>query len=161
MPRPDESDDLDDLGGFLDDPHRRDREPAGYDPDPDPEPEPQPAVTRSTDPASDDRPPGKHSTDEKVREPVPFTQQIGRVAIVVIAILFGIFAVVNSQSVDFSWVFGETYVRDDPAGEGQIGGVPLIVLLIGAFVVGALLGALVQWYAARVRHAREKTTKRR
>lgn len=94
---------------------------------------------------------------EPAREPVPLTQQVGRVAIVVLAILFGVFAVVNSQSVDFSWVFGETHVRPDPAGDGDIGGVPLIVLLVAAFVVGALLGALLQWNAARSRRARERS----
>lgn len=91
---------------------------------------------------------------EPERQPVPLTQQIGRIAIVVLAILFGVFAVVNSQAVDFSWVFGETHVRPAPAGEGEVGGVPLIVLLVAAFVVGALLGALLQWNAARGRRLR-------
>ena len=89
------------------------------------------------------------------KEPTPFTQQLGRVFIVLLAVLFGIFAVANSQPVDFSWVFGETRVREDPAGEGEIGGVPLIVLLLITFALGMLIGAFVSWQVTRSRRRRE------
>jgi|GEM_PF-2382162 len=94
-------------------------------------------------------------TAEEVAPPTPFTQQLGRVTIIVLAVLFGVFAVANSQPVDFSWVFGETTVRPDPDGAGTIGGVPLILLLLGAFVVGALVAFLTELYVSRARRARK------
>lgn len=72
---------------------------------------------------------------------VPFTQQLGRVTVVVLAVLFGVFAVTNAQPVTFSWVFGRTEAVTGPAG--TTGGVPLIVLLVASFAVGAAIGALV------------------
>ncbi len=87
--------------------------------------------------------------------PTPFTQQLGRITIVVIAALFGVFAVANSQRVDFSWVFGETTVRAAPDGDGSVGGVPLIVLLLGAFVIGAVVAILTELYISRSRRARK------
>ena len=85
---------------------------------------------------------------------MPFTQQLGRVTIVVLAVLFGVFAVANSQRVDFSWVFGETTAQEGPSGE-LTGGVPLILLLLGAFVAGALIAVLTELYVARARRARK------
>ena len=99
--------------------------------------------------------PGTEPEAPPAKEPTPFTQQLGRVFIVILAVLFGIFAVANSQPVDFSWVFGETQVRDDPAGDGEIGGVPLIVLLLITFALGMLIGAFVSWQVARSRRRRE------
>ncbi len=87
--------------------------------------------------------------------PTPFTQQLGRITIGILAALFGVFAVANSQRVDFSWVFGETTVRAAADGEGTVGGVPLIVLLLGAFVVGALVAFLTELYVSRSRRARK------
>lgn len=104
--------------------------------------------------AGPDDAPLRPEAADPVRDPTPLTQQIGRAAIVVLAILFGVFAVANSHTVDFSWVFGETRVRDDPAGAGEVGGVPLIVLLLITFVIGALMGALIEWYVLRSRRAR-------
>ena len=92
-----------------------------------------------------------------VPEPTPLTQQLGRIFIVILAALFGVFAVANSQPVDFSWVFGETEVRADPTGEGTTGGVPLIVLLLITVVIGALVGAYLAWQIMRARRARRDT----
>lgn len=83
------------------------------------------------------------------RAPVPFTQQLGRVTVIVLAALFGVFAVTNSQRVAFSWVFGRTEPVASAAGGS--GGVPLIVLLLASFVVGALTGALVSRRGVRGR----------
>ncbi len=93
-------------------------------------------------------------SDVPPEPPTPFTQHLGRFFIVVLAVLFGIFAVANSQPVDFSWVFGETEVRDDPTGPGEIGGVPLIVLLLVTFALGALIGAFTAWQLSRSRRRR-------
>lgn len=57
----------------------------------------------------------------------PFTQQLGRVVMAVAAILFGVFAVLNFESVQVNWGF--TTVQT-----------PLIVALLIAFVLGALVG---------------------
>lgn len=80
----------------------------------------------------------------------PLTQQVGRIALAVVAVLFGIFAVANSQYVEFSWLFGETQVVER-AGERVSGGVPLIVLLLASFVIGALVGWFATWRAGRRR----------
>lgn len=72
----------------------------------------------------------------------PVTQQVGRVVLIVAAVLFGIFAVFNFQYVDFNWVFGQTEVVQT-GGERTSGGIPLIILLLVSFA----LGALVAWIA--------------
>ena len=108
-------------------------------------------------PAGSDRAADRPATSPaagRVREPTPLTQQLGRVAIVVIAVLFGVFAVANSQAVDFSWIFGETQVLPDPQG-GEMGGVPLILLLVAALVMGLALGALIEWQFLRGRRAKK------
>lgn len=63
------------------------------------------------------------------RARTPFTQQVGRIIMFVAAVLFGVFAVANVDSVTFNWIFGE-------------GQVPLIVLLVVAFGFGALIAWL-------------------
>jgi uncharacterized integral membrane protein len=83
------------------------------------------------------------------RASTPVTQWIGRVVIVLLAVLFGVFAVDNSQAVDFFWVFGDTRVAPDGSG-----GVPLIALLLAAAAIGAALGALIEWQFLRGRRAR-------
>jgi uncharacterized integral membrane protein len=93
-------------------------------------------------PSGDDREPRPAAT--------PSSSQVGRVAVLLLAVLFGVFALANAQPVDFSWVFGETRVTRDAAGD-TTGGVPLIVLLLSAFVLGAVLGGWWTWQAARSR----------
>ena len=94
------------------------------------------------------------AVDDVGRPPTPLTQQLGRVVLVALVVLSAAFAVVNRQRVDFSWVFGATEVADDPAGPGTMGGVPLILLLVAAFAVGALFGVLVTWQVGRGRRSR-------
>lgn len=118
---------------------------------------PRDAGTERVPPTGSDRTaggPGTSPAAGRVREPTPLTQQLGRVAIVVIAVLFGIFAVANSQAVDFSWIFGETQVGPDPRG-GETGGVPLILLLVASLVMGLALGALIEWQFLRGRRAKK------
>jgi uncharacterized integral membrane protein len=81
--------------------------------------------------------------------PTPLTQYLGRIVLVLVAVAFGVFAVANSHRVDFSWVAGETQVV--AAADGDRGGVPLIVLLLGSFAIGALMGALFEWQFLRKR----------
>ncbi len=90
---------------------------------------------------------------EATAEPVPLSQHVGRIVLVVIAVLFVVFAVVNSQRVTFDWVFGQTEVVEQ-GGEYVSGGIPLIVLLIGSFVLGGIVGAGLLWRQRRVRRAR-------
>lgn len=90
---------------------------------------------------------------------MPFTQQLGRVTIVVLAVLFGVFAVANNQRVDFSWIVGETTAEESPTGE-LTGGVPLILLLLGAFAAGAVIAILTELYVARARRARKAAADR-
>lgn len=144
----------------MSDPSDRDQ-PHPDQPDPEqPQPDQRRGLARRDRPRAEaelDRdPPGASpadgAPDAAADEPgVPWTQQLGRATVVVLAVLFGVFAVANSQRVDFSWVFGETLVRDDPAGEGQIGGVPLIVLLLASSLIGAAIGALLEWQMLRRR----------
>lgn len=82
---------------------------------------------------------------------MPLTQQLGRIVVVVLAILFGVFAVANAQYVDFSWVFGGTTVVEAADGDRLRGGIPLIVLLVASFVLGALVSGLAVWQLNRAR----------
>jgi uncharacterized integral membrane protein len=88
----------------------------------------------------------------------PLTQQLGRIVLVALLVLVVVFGLVNSQPVDFSWVFGTTEVVE-VGGERVSGGVPLIVLLFGAFAVGALIGALFEWQFLRKRQNRPERRK--
>lgn len=100
--------------------------------------------SRGPDPSSA---PGAEATPPS-RTPV--TQQIGRVVVLLLLVVFGVFAATNAQPVDFSWVFGGTEVVEGP-GEATEGGVPLIVLLLASFVVGGLVGAGLVWQSGRNR----------
>lgn len=87
-------------------------------------------------------------------KPLPVSQIVGRVVLGAIAVLFVVFAVINRQPVDFSWVFGATEVVEE-GGEYVRGGVPLIILLIGSFVLGSILTAGMLWRRGRVRRKRQ------
>lgn len=105
--------------------------------------------SRGADPSSA---PGAEATPTS-RTPV--TQQMGRVVVLLLLVVFGVFAATNAQPVDFSWVFGGTEVVEGP-GDATEGGVPLIVLLLASFAVGALVGAGLVWQSGRNRRrARE------
>lgn len=95
----------------------------------------------------------QHETEAAPGPSTPLTQQIGRIALVVVAALFVVFALANAQHVDFSWLVGETRVVQR-GGERVSGGVPLIVLLVVAFAAGALVGWLLSWQRARARRDR-------
>jgi uncharacterized integral membrane protein len=78
----------------------------------------------------------------------------GQIAVLLLAVVFGVFALVNSHPVGFSWVFGESQVSRDASGEVS-GGVPLIVLLLVSFILGAGLGGWWTWQAGRARRRAE------
>jgi uncharacterized integral membrane protein len=86
----------------------------------------------------------------------PVTQQVGRIVVVLVATLFVVFALVNAQHVDFSWVFGSTEVVES-GGERVSGGVRLIVLLIAAFLAGAVVAGTAGWQWGR-HHSDEDET---
>ncbi len=93
---------------------------------------PQPDATDATDaPAKGKVEVGRAST--------PISQQLGRVMMVVAGGIFALFAMFNMDYVDFSWVFGSSEVVT-AGGERVTGGIPLIVLLIAAFVLGVIVG---------------------
>ncbi len=89
---------------------------------------------------------------DRVPDRTPLTQQAGRVVVVLVAVLFTVFALDNAQHVDFSWVFGGTEVVEQ-AEERASGGVRLIVLLVSSFVAGGTVGALSMLARARRRAA--------
>lgn len=98
--------------------------------------------------------------DKDIQTPAPrtpVTQQIGRVVVPVLIVLFGVFAASNAQPVDFSWIFGATEVTEAPGGDTE-GGMPLIVLLLVSFLVGAVVGAVVAWQTGRARRRTEEAT---
>lgn len=104
--------------------------------------------------SDEDRTAGRRADAPAVdRGPLPLSQVVGRVVLGAIAVLFVIFAVFNRQPVDFSWVFGETQVVKE-GGDYVSGGVPLIVLLIGSFVLGGVVSAGLLWRRRRVRRTR-------
>ncbi len=88
---------------------------------------------------------------EQEKPRTPLTQQIGRVVVVLLVVVFAVFAVTNSQPVDFSWLVGETTATFDQAGEHVGGGVPLIALMLASLAVGFALGALIVWQVGRSR----------
>ncbi len=90
-------------------------------------------------------------TEPAVEARTPLTQQIGRVIVALAAVLFLVFAFANSQAVTFDWIFGESVAITTP--QGVSGGIPLIVLLLGAFLLGALVGAGLLWRTQRTRQA--------
>jgi uncharacterized integral membrane protein len=71
------------------------------------------------------------------------------IGIAVVA-LFTAFALANRQYVEFGWLFGATEIQE-VSGERVSGGVPLIVLLVGAFVLGAIAGAVLVTLRTRAR----------
>ena len=90
----------------------------------------------------------------------PVTQQIGRVVVLLLLVVFGVFAATNAQPVDFSWVFGSTEVTESP-GDATEGGIPLIVLLLASFAVGALAGAGLVWQSRRRGRSSGRETSRK
>ena len=106
---------------------------------------------------SDQEPPEGSGGEPRPAAPEPprasFAQKFGRVVIAILVVLFGVFAVANSQPVDFSWLFGESQVEIDPTGERVAGGVPLIILLGAAFAIGLFLGLVIAWQSARKRRS--------
>ena len=107
---------------------------------------------RDGDPAGSSDPSGATGAEagqqDEERPSTPMTQQIGRVVVLLLLVVFGVFAATNAQPVDFSWVFGSTEVTEGP-GDATEGGVPLIVLLLASFAVGALAGAGLVWQSRR------------
>jgi uncharacterized integral membrane protein len=85
------------------------------------------------------------------------TQVLGLIFIAVLILVFLVFAAANAQYVSFSWVVGETRARFDETGGHIDGGVRLIVLLIGTFFLGLVIGALLSWqeYRRKRREARK------
>lgn len=67
--------------------------------------------------------------------------------------LFTAFALANRQFVEFGWLFGATEIQQ-VGGERVSGGVPLIVLLVAAFALGAIVGAV--WTSLRGRARRRE-----
>jgi uncharacterized integral membrane protein len=100
--------------------------------------------------AASRRPSGEGAPAAEQRARTPTSAQVGRIAVLLLAALFGVFALVNSHPVGFSWILGETRVHQDAAG-AVTGGVPLIVLLLVSFILGATLGGWWTWQAGRTR----------
>jgi uncharacterized integral membrane protein len=130
---------------------RRRTDPARDDPASSPAPEPPAADGRGS--------PEPRAGDGSPVRTTPLTQHLGRIVLVLLAVVFGVFAVANSQRVDFSWLVGETQVVETT--DGASGGVPLIVLMVASFALGALLGALFEWQVLRKRTRHERTDGRR
>jgi uncharacterized integral membrane protein len=91
------------------------------------------------------------SAPEVIEVKAPLRQRFGRGLLIAWLVLVVVFAIVNLHWVDFDWIFGETRV-DEVGGERQSGGVPLVLLLAGAFASGLLTGMTV--VGLRVRRSR-------
>ncbi len=137
-------------------------DPSGSTPGDDPTPggrsrRPAEAEETASGPPAGERDGGDVAGDAPAPAPeAPFTQLVGRVTVGVLAVLFGVFAVVNAQFVSFDWILGETTAEFSDGGEHLRGGVPLIVLLLGSFVIGAVIGWFATWW--RARRTREPST---
>lgn len=98
-----------------------------------------------------DQEPGRESAEsapperEHAAEQTPFSQQVGRVVLGAIAIVFVAFAIDNLHQVAIEWVFGGN------GGAYPGDGIPLILLLLGSFALGATVGGGLVWRRARRR----------
>lgn len=77
----------------------------------------------------------------EVRRPVPFTQFVGRVVVAAVAVLFLVFTLINRHEVTVDWVLRESQVS-------------LIVLLLGSFLLGVVVGSGWFWRRQRARATR-------
>lgn len=89
-----------------------------------------PQSTASGSPARADEQPGVVRRTRKTAS---------RIALVVLGVLVGVFAAVNTRSVEVSWVFGD----------------PLQTPLILAIAVALVAGVLIGWLGATLRHRRD------
>jgi len=78
-------------------------------------------------------------------------QRTAQITLVAAGVIMAVFAFANLQPVSFSWLVGSTEVVRSDSGV-VTGGVPLIVLLLSAFVLGAIVGRLFGWRAHRRMH---------
>ena len=98
---------------------------------------------------SEQEQPDDGAVEQPQESRTPVTQILGRVIIVVLILIFLVFAAANGQHVDFSWVLGETRARFDETGGHIDGGVRLIFLLAATFFLGILVGAMLSWLEFR------------
>lgn len=98
---------------------------------------------------SEQEQPDDGAVEQPQESRTPVTQILGRVIIVVLILIFLVFAAANGQHVDFSWVLGETRARFDGTGGHIEGGVRLIFLLTATFFLGILVGAMLSWLEFR------------
>lgn len=98
--------------------------------------------------AEGDEVPQTAAVEDPAESRTPLTQQIGRAVVAVVVILFLIFAFANSQPVTFNWIFGRSVAVETP--DGLVGGVPLILLLLAAFLFGMVVGAGLLWRSRQV-----------
>ncbi|MGH3440637.1 MAG: lipopolysaccharide assembly protein LapA domain-containing protein [Nitriliruptorales bacterium] len=103
-------------------------------------PQPESTAQRTGPPAKPPEPP-------EARPPVPFTQLLGRVVVGAAAVLFLLFTLFNRHSVTVDWVVGTWDV-------------PLIVVLLGSFLLGVLVGSSWLWRRQRLRSARRRQEER-
>ena len=105
--------------------------------------------------------PGSQSSREPIERQVievrpPLRQRLLRGVLLVWLVLVVVFSIANLHAVEFNWIVGSTNVVEDAAG-GASGGVPLVLLLAGAFASGLLTGMTV--VGLRVRRARRAARK--
>jgi len=109
--------------------------------------------TDPTRPESRDRRGLERDTSQFGKPPAPISTIIGRVLLAILGIVFIVFAVLNVQNVSFNYIFGESERTALPNGE-LTGGVPLILLLVGSFLVGIIFGSFMSWRRRRVKASR-------
>lgn len=74
---------------------------------------------------------------------------LSQAALLSLSAIFAVFALANRQPVSFSWLVGENLATTTATGEPVSGGVPLILLLVVAFVLGFAIGWIVHWRRVR------------
>jgi uncharacterized integral membrane protein len=87
-----------------------------------------------------DQTPEEAPQESQVSKLTTFRHGLVRGIAIAALALFVAFALANSQAVDFHWLFGQNEVQTS-GGDRTGGGVPLILLLLGAFLLGLIVGA--------------------
>lgn len=102
-------------------------------------------------------PRGEAAEPQVIEVGPPLRVRFRRGALIVWLVLVVVFSIANLQAVEFDWIVGGSNVTTAADGSTS-GGVPLVLLLAGAFASGLLTGMMV--VGLRMRRSRRAARER-